>query len=467
MPMAQKLVPGSSKTIRISNEQEDNTSLLTYLGVALIGITLSLAFGLDRFLQHIYNIDTDTLGNAWHISYVGSLILLWSISPKLSKLHFCKSHILLFIIILAALLSLFWTIDQTSTIKRSYHLLGQLCVAISIGLWFRFESLVRCISIFLILFLSLSIASHFVFPNETLARHNGALVWVGFTDSKNNLGLYGAICALISVFYFHNSRDTYHYALAFIGLSLSILVVLKTDSATALVCLVISLSYYLIFNIGLTFRKTIAFLVVTSPIILFSIVLLLYFVEPSMSDFTSILNRSGTFTDRVPIWESSWEATQGKPWLGYGFGTIWHVSSDYAVALHRELIHFRHGEDIVPHAHNGFLSISNQLGLPVATVCVWLVVVKFLSSMKIFLKSTSSDHLAFASISIFVIFYNFTEDGLFRPHSLLWTLYLVLTVNLHSFLDTREQTHKNQREKSIRGKRKMHRRKKRRNKHKT
>jgi O-antigen ligase len=83
------------------------------------------------------------------------------------------------------------------------------------------------------------------------------------------------------------------------------------------------------------------------------------------ADILSSLNKDPTLTGRVPLWGLLMELAVKHGFLGYGLGAFWLMGNDdvqwvWAVAEWQS-----------PEAHNGYIDILLQLGLPGLVLAIW------------------------------------------------------------------------------------------------
>jgi len=410
-------------------DSKGKLQLLDIGAVLLIGLAIGMDAGFVGAEKYFFGSGQNFVKYIWHVVYIGSILHIWYNPRILSAQELCRKFFLLLLLIVVSVSSVLWSIDPSSTIKFSYHLIGQLCLAACIGLWLPHDKIISVIFFSLLFFLALNVFAVFSLPEATIKLHNGVLVWQGFSGNKNHFGILAGMCGLFSVLYGLKSKDAYQYAFAIAGLAFSIYLIGESNSATSVVCLAVGLAYLVFFNIGSRYRKVFAFVVTMCPILMVATIMILMALELEVGDFTKVLNKSDTLTGRVDIWKSSWDAVLVKPLMGHGLGTVWYSFTENAATLHREIIKHRHGDTPIPHAHNGFLTLSNQLGLPVALAAVWVLIASYVNKLRDFLRSGSKQHLAFGALALFVIVHNIAEVSLFRPRYLLWTLFLVFLVN--------------------------------------
>jgi len=82
-----------------------------------------------------------------------------------------------------------------------------------------------------------------------------------------------------------------------------------------------------------------------------------------------LIGRSGDLTGRGEVWTQTWKLILDKPLTGYGYGTLWYPT-ERSQHIQQSLLDFTW---LVFHAHNGFLQVASEIGLPLAFVALLMV----------------------------------------------------------------------------------------------
>ena len=364
----------------------------------------------------------------WYLLYFGGSLLVVRLFRSVSPAELLKRNLLYLVLVGIALSSTLWTIDQISTIKRLFHLSGQLLLVLGIGYTLKNVSFIKFTYFCLWFNVALSLVVAMSFPEIGVGQYKGVDAWHGLTYNKNTLGMFASLCVIYSFFYYMVTEGRRHVLCAIVGAALSVFVVHKTDSATALICLALVGGYVVTLYLLSKTVRWFSFTVLFTPVFLALGIVLLMLVELRFADITELVGRSDTLTNRTEIWAESWELTLDKPLAGYGFGTIFYPYNDFAVYNHYEYFNVRHGDAPIVHAHNGFLTVSTQLGMPAAVIAIYIVLSMLFRNLYRYLKSLSLQSIVSSTLALFVFVYNFAEDTLFRPQDTLWTIFLVFLV---------------------------------------
>lgn len=182
--------------------------------------------------------------------------------------------------------------------------------------------------------------------------------WSGILGHKNVLGFATIANAQIFAWrwYVEKERRWLHGAIILFGM----FVTYKTHSATSALLVCLTLATYFIIHVTRRAARLRA-LIFFSVIVVGMVVTAAAISLPEQ--FTALVGKDATLTGRVPIWIVLLNhSIPSSPIFGYGFNTYFVVSNpDYLRLV-----------DIVgwpaPHAHNGYLNLAVELGIPGAVL---------------------------------------------------------------------------------------------------
>ncbi len=138
---------------------------------------------------------------------------------------------------------------------------------------------------------------------------------------------------------------------------------------------------------------------------------------------TRSLQRDSTLTSRVDIWQDALQVVQEAPLLGFGYGAIW---------LADERTWFPHlsSTTSVFHAHNGYLQIAADLGLPAALAASALLVRTALLAFRTYVGTGSAFAFFCFIYTLWFMIFNLTETRLFQLRRIDWILFVMAAVCL-------------------------------------
>lgn len=183
--------------------------------------------------------------------------------------------------------------------------------------------------------------------------------WDGWYFSKNEYGRATTL-AFLTIFVLDRSPSKWLWlvlASVFIG---------GSSSATALAAALVAIGLVFWANryrsVGDTWGGTYLFASIVSG--LGGIVGVYFFVEL----IVQALGRDITFSNRTAIWTASLDFIEREPWLGYGYGAIWHPENAQTQEIWSDI------GFAAANAHSGPLGVALDVGLPGLTIwfLLWL-----------------------------------------------------------------------------------------------
>ena len=326
------------------------------------------------------------------------------------------------------LASTFWSEYPAATLRSAVQL--TLTIVLSV---FVYGALNGRRSIYLI-FLGLILTAFFsLIFNRGHAGLGGML---GIFGSKNAFSCFSAIFFFVALSVFLNGKNSFSKMFAFIILLFAGYLLLRGDSAGAIVLTFLISIAALVAHLCIRMNKLnrgFAFLSILMAFIPISAVILLtlddYFVA-----VLSFLGKDTTLTGRTDLWSFANYYISEKPMFGTGYNAFWVRGKSEAEALWLMFsIETRTGF----HFHNLFLSNAVELGL----VGVGLQVSYFLWAMilaaKSLMKRYSAETLAYSLIFLFLLIRTWMEVDLFYPFNYITFLFFVGLCRLNDDVSSR------------------------------
>lgn len=335
------------------------------------------------------------------------LIINWKIVKKI-----VLNEPYVFLIIIWAFCSTFWSEEPSMTIRRTIALLGATLVGLlfSIRLTHR-----KFLLIFGYAFLFLNIMSVFVsifFPSWGIM--NNGLGWQGIFNNKNALG---NICFISVIFFLELIRTSRKPIIWICGILNSFFLLAMSKSMTSIAITVLIIFLWILFiNLQRLDRKIFFPLFL---IIALSFTLLFWFYQNSDIKFLfDLLGKDMTFTGRIYTWDFVIYMFLQSPIIGYGYGAIW-LGSNFGLGSYigRQINYF------ASNAHNGYLDVLLQLGYVGGAFSVLYlsrVIIKWFS--QIFgknLKKWPTWQIIFLTA---IVIYNFFETDFLLNYRISWVI---------------------------------------------
>ena len=254
---------------------------------------------------------------------------------------------------------------------------------------------------------SIVLIKYYPYFGVQYGRWSGALMWVGVTNQKNQLGRLCLLSSFFLMFAIYRSwRDKSSkganrpqvWADAFV-LLLGLYLLKGSDSVTSMVTLVVAALLLAVLRLFRTARPRIPkFAIVGAVLAVMAIGTWTPFIGGAdLAKYTSFLGRDSTFTGRTEVWAAVLPARVERPLLGYGLGSFWTDAR-------------RLSYDI-PTSHNGYLDILLEMG-----EVGLLIYIGWLLSCALMLSRLFRQDQDWASVGICFLFiglvYNITESAL-------------------------------------------------------
>jgi len=315
-----------------------------------------------------------------------------------------------------AFASVFWAVDPIQAAHRLAQLSAPVLVALYASSRFDPATTIRLTGITYILMLIASAAVAVLLPRVGVIQPDpGAPVdltessqlvgdWSGIVGHKNVLGFITLANALVFAWRIIVEKERRWLLAA--ALLFGMFVTWKTHSATSTLLVGMTVITYLAARLCLAIPK-LAALVLSVVVAMAGAVLLLSLLMPQ--EMTALVGKDATLTGRVPIWIDLVEhAIPARPWLGYGFNTFFVFNNPAYVRL-VDIVHWR-----TPHAHNGYLNLAVELGVPAALIATFIVLRVIVGSFHVVLHEGNGWALYLLVFSLILVVLNLVESTLLR-----------------------------------------------------
>ncbi len=397
----------------------------TRASIVAIGLLVLTIFqGSSALLTLIYHFEKSLEPISvllWLICYVvalGGLMLTHGLNWIfwLSRYRF-----LLVILLFGTAASIGWSIDANITTTRVLHLLGSCFIAIYLGFMVPLATTLTVMAWTLGVILLASVAAVFALPSLGIESYEGSQVWRGIVTSKNTLGFWSAVAVLLYVSQLSRAQTLLgkFTCLGMVAVSLGTLYF--SHSATSLLAMVIGGSVALYFFLAIRFQLGFVRMVIRA--MLFTALVAIAFLN---IDTAELVGRSGDLTGRGEVWQQTWKLILDKPLTGYGYGAIWNPN-DATIWIQKKLTDFTW---VVYHAHNGFLQVASEIGLPLTCIALLMVVQQLI---EIFYCQYQRQQLGVLFVLGFVITYlvsNYSEARFLVNRELYWIMFLALPISM-------------------------------------
>jgi exopolysaccharide production protein ExoQ len=319
-------------------------------------------------------------------------------------------------------LSSIWSVNSDLTMERSRVLIGTTVVGVYIAARFDLRRQLRLLILALAIAGVLSAILLVVAPEQATAEDVRGDAWQGAFLTKNVFGRGMSLGAIAAAFMLCFGRPSRRWPYVCSTVLCTLLVIVSWSKAALAVTAVGLLVLALVGAaraIGdrpelvgvLVFAGAVGVLGTTAWFV----------IDPAA--VLGALGRDATLTGRTGLWQLAVEAARERSFGGYGYGAFWQElrgpSRDIWLALPWG----------PPHAHNGLLEITLNVGLVGAALWLASLVVTVRSALLLWRRDASMEALWAWTLLAFIAVYNLTEVTGPQNH-MFWTIYVATSFSL-------------------------------------
>jgi O-antigen ligase len=352
-------------------------SVSVFLGISTLGRTAAA--------ETVGAVEHNPLNTVLYLAVLGiSCALL--LFHRREVVPVLASSKLLWVFMTWAVLSVIWSVDPDLAVRRLVQFFAPLLLAlyaaarfdpattIKLAGWAYFWTIVAS-AIVAVLMPRIGVMHDSAAALKWADLAEGARLegdWSGILGHKNVLGFATIANAQIFAWrwYVEKDRRWLHGPIILFGLFITY----KTHSATSALLVGLTLVTYLVIHVTRRAARLRA-LIFFSVIVVGAVGVAAAVSLPEQ--FAALVGKDATLTGRVPIWIVLMNHTiPGNPIFGYGFNTYFIISNpDYLRLV--SIIGWP-----APHAHNGYLNLAVELGIPGAVLGTWILLRLILGSLR-------------------------------------------------------------------------------------
>jgi exopolysaccharide production protein ExoQ len=385
------------------------------------------------------------------LTYIISLLLLTRSFKKSTKVsRILMQNIYLLLIVGLTIISAIWSELPFLTISRSMALVGTTIFGIYLSDRYSLKQQLVLLNDTFLLIILMSIIFTFGLSKYGIMEgiHSGA--WRGIYTHKNEFGRLMSLstiifiiqsqqknvalttdlkdncdllerCTLIEIG--RNSNTWLQNLSTYLGLYLSILLLILSRSFGAIVELTTMLILLGIFKIG-RLRPPKQFLAILGTITLFCIstTILIGNSEKLLAQTGKGLDLSG----RGDLWEILLGLLSTSPFLGFGYGAFWE--------RYRSVVALEAGWR-VPDAHNGFLDLTLSIGMLGLILFLIGYFHTFLKRFSNFYHSQNNEETYPLMLLSYILISNISETGLLAHNNIYWLFYVTVSYSVIELKD--------------------------------
>jgi exopolysaccharide production protein ExoQ len=347
----------------------------------------------------------------------------------------CKQNWLIFVFILLAFISLGWTIRFEITLYKSIILLLTSLMAIYIGHSFRLDHILKILVLYYVFLCTFNLL--FVLFFNTLGImpdpfYQGA--WRGIFWHRNFLGCFmalGVTLFLVNLLAIKKIGGGDFY-LNLLMLMLTSFLLIKSKNATGIITAIVLVGLVFILFFWVKWHQKMkpahyyGFLAIAIAVVAF--------VLSKLEFFLGLLGRNTSLTGRVPMWGYLFkQIISQRPWLGYGYGAIWHMQG-FLEEL-EGVFHWGVGM-----GDNGYIDILLHLGVIGMIILIIILVLGFIRGVKFFLQKRTLEAAFPILVLVFVIVANISISLILETETFVWMVALATLVSISPRFTTMAET---------------------------
>jgi len=341
----------------------------------------------------------------WSLIYI--VVLVRAVPLRREILQAVKANKALLFLVLFAILSMIWSEDAGLTIRRGFAVLATTLFGLDFAVRYSIREQVRLFGIALGLAVAISVVVEIFFhglvPTVDTSYPDA---WNGAFVQKNDFARVVVLAGILVLMRTRNFMVATGTVVASVGL------ILLCHSRTALVVFVAMLVLLRVFR--LRHRGSRALIAGIAGVLIVSALLS---VVVDMDSMAGLLGRDATLTGRTNIWAMALESVAEKPLLGYGYSAFWNVAPE--ADRISNILHWK-----VPHAHNGFIDLTLQLGLAGLALFLLVYVIAVREAMAFAYSDPGEEAMWPLAYLAFIVLYQVTESTIFVGNTILWMVYV-------------------------------------------
>lgn len=366
------------------------------------------------------------------VLFLASLPLLW---VNRGNLWTCiRSNPLLLTLVAVCCLSVLWSQYPSITVKRAGVLglttISVLALAASCR---NLRDLHTALFVTTTIVVICNILYTLVFPQYGIEL--SPLGVRGFYAQKNSAGIIALMAVVIAGTWVAGTVTVVGRLTGIIGLFVCLVFLVATLSKTSIALALISLTLFYTFVAAEKFGEVISRTALSlTLVIITSLILFLLFIDFDVTSIVEATLGDVTFTGRDELWAYVYKMASDRPLSGYGYGAFWDVGdlNDPLDRLEPGTWLGDIGKGVINQAHNGYLELWLQMGLPVMALAVVAAVATLCAAVRAALARPLSPQsgAAFGMVAVMMLVYllhNIMEATLLIRGQPLFSFTLLLT----------------------------------------
>lgn len=388
-------------------------ALLIYAGGVIVLVTSG---GQQEYEDIAY--DNSLIRIAYFTIYAVTVLLLALRWQK--TIQTLRQDYWIFSLVLVAAISFIWSFEKANTLKDILTITGSSLFGLYLASRYTLKQQLELMGWTYGIAIVLSFIFAIAMPKLGImgAAHQGK--WRGIFSHKNGLGQSMVYSFLAFMFLVYQNKQ--YKPLMWIGMSLSIVLLLLSASTSSMFNLfILVIVFFVMYIVRLSYLLMIP---IIALIITAGQTFYLWSIDNSGAIFNSV-GKDATLTGRTDLWQLTTDMIWRQPWIGYGFGGFWQGLNGAESGYILRAVTWSPS-----HPHNGYLQLLLDLGIlgfVIFSVGFFVSMVKALN----LIRSTTVAAALWPIVHMAqLLITSTTETQLFASNNVGWILYVAVSFSL-------------------------------------
>lgn len=330
---------------------------------------------------------------------------------------FRENKALVFFLLLT-LGSALWSIDRSVTVHAWATLFGSTLVALDLSIHYSLEKQLRLLCVALVSIAVLSVLVELMAPGLIPGQEMEGSAWHGLFGVKNVFGKTVCLTVAACLCMFRKSL-----VIRFVTVACGIVIGILSQSTSSVGYIALVVAVFALLPVlkwkPVPRRTAICCIALGS-------LLAVYCVTANLDSITTGLDKDPHLTGRTDLWAYAIDSIKDKPLWGYGYQAFWTYDSVPARRI-RQAINW----DSAPHAHNGYIDFTLEVGL-IGLLAYLALLATLAKRAYVYFMSGPEDYKRWPlTFLAFTFFYQLTESSM-ASAGCLWIVFCGLILSLNS-----------------------------------
>jgi exopolysaccharide production protein ExoQ len=349
-----------------------------------------------------------------HVIYLSILLLLlfrWQ-----SCLTLALKHPLIWILTGLTIVSFLWADYPETALRKGFITIETSCFGLYLASRYTLKEQLKMLAWAMGIVVVVSLLFCAAFPGAAVEVGGNAGAWRGPFPQKNPFARIMLIAGIS--FLLLTPKDRFGKYLRWGLFGLASMLMILANSKTALILFAFLLLLLLPLYKALRWRSTIFVPCAIATLLIVGSMTIMF--VGNWENIAQFLGKDPSLSGRTDLWEVAIEKVVERPLFGYGYQSFW-VDTGEANYVWNAIAKLQ-GDYKPPHAHNGFINISLDLGLVGLILFLLVIGITYAQSIAYVRSGKTKLELWPIIYTTFFFMYNYSEDTIIAPSSLFWAL---------------------------------------------